>query len=312
MHMLRRNFIKKTLLTLPALTAMPSISFAEIPLKIGLAQWSLHRALKSKKLDNLDFAKTAKEKFDINVVEYVNVFFSDKAKNKDYLNEMKVRSVDVGVKNSLIMVDGEGSLGDSSEKKRIKAIDNHKKWVEAANYIGCNHIRVNAAGNGTEAEVSKFASNSLQKLGDFSKDFAINVIVENHGGYSSDAQWLVNVIENTKRENVGTLPDFGNFCVKSRPNKLSSWGGLSGCAVEYDKYKGVREMLPYAKSVSAKSINFNDQGNSIEIDFYKMMKIVKESGYSDFVSIEYEGTSHSEEEGIMLTKKLMLDAWDEA
>ena len=312
MHMLRRNFIKKTLLTLPALTAMPSISFAEIPLKIGLAQWSLHRALKSKKLDNLDFAKTAKEKFDINVVEYVNVFFSDKAKNKDYLNEMKVRSIDVGVKNSLIMVDGEGSLGDSSEKKRIKAIDNHKKWVEAANYIGCNHIRVNAAGNGTEAEVSKFASNSLQKLGDFSKDFAINVIVENHGGYSSDAQWLVNVIENTKRENVGTLPDFGNFCVKSRPNKLSSWGGLSGCAVEYDKYKGVREMLPYAKSVSAKSINFNDQGNSIEIDFYKMMKIVKESGYSDFVSIEYEGTSHSEEEGIMLTKKLMLDAWDEA
>ena len=312
MHMLRRNFIKKTLLTLPALTAMPSISFAEIPLKIGLAQWSLHRALKSKKLDNLDFAKTAKEKFDINVVEYVNVFFSDKAKNKDYLNEMKVRSIDVGVKNSLIMVDGEGSLGDSSEKKRIKAIDNHKKWVEAANYIGCNHIRVNAAGNGTEAEVSKYASNSLQKLGDFSKDFAINVIVENHGGYSSDAQWLVNVIENTKRENVGTLPDFGNFCVKSRPNKLSSWGGLSGCAVEYDKYKGVREMLPYAKSVSAKSINFNDQGNSIEIDFYKMMKIVKESGYSDFVSIEYEGTSHSEEEGIMLTKKLMLDAWDEA
>ena len=312
MNMLRRNFIKKSLLTLPALTAIPSIGFAEIPLKIGLAQWSLHRALKSKKLDNLDFAKTAKEKFDINVVEYVNVFFSDKAKNKDYLNEMKVRSVDVGVKNSLIMVDGEGSLGDSSEKKRIKAIDNHKKWVEAANYIGCNHIRVNAAGNGTEAEVSKFASNSLQKLGDFSKDFAINVIVENHGGYSSDAQWLVNVIENTKRENVGTLPDFGNFCVKSRPNKLSSWGGLSGCAVEYDKYKGVREMLPYAKSVSAKSINFNDQGNSIEIDFYKMMKIVKESGYSDFVSIEYEGTSHSEEEGIMLTKKLMLDAWDEA
>lgn len=312
MNMLRRNFIKKSLLTLPALTAIPSISFAEIPLKIGLAQWSLHRALKSKKLDNLDFAKTAKEKFDINVVEYVNVFFSDKAKNKDYLNEMKVRSIDVGVKNSLIMVDGEGSLGDSSEKKRIKAIDNHKKWVEAANYIGCNHIRVNAAGNGTEAEVSKYASNSLQKLGDFSKDFAINVIVENHGGYSSDAQWLVNVIENTKRENVGTLPDFGNFCVKSRPNKLSSWGGLSGCAVEYDKYKGVREMLPYAKSVSAKSINFNDQGNSIEIDFYKMMKIVKESGYSDFVSIEYEGTSHSEEEGIMLTKKLMLDAWDEA
>jgi sugar phosphate isomerase/epimerase len=312
MIMIRRSFIKKSLLGIPALTALPSITFAEKPLKIGLAQWSLHRALRSKKLNNLDFAKTAKEKFDIDVVEYVNVFFSDKAKNKEYLNEMKLRSVDIGVKNSLIMVDGEGNLGDLNERKRIKAVDNHKKWVEAANYIGCNHIRVNAAGNGTEEEVSKYASDSLQKLGDFSKDFDINIIVENHGGYSSDAQWLVNVIEKTDRNNVGTLPDFGNFCVKSRPNKLSSWGGLSGCAIEYDKYKGVKEMLPYAKSVSAKSINFDDNGNSIEIDFYKMMKIVKDSDYNDFVSIEYEGTSHSEEEGIMLTKSLMLEAWNKA
>ena len=310
--MLRRNFIKQSLLSVPALSTIPSISFGDTPLKIGLAQWSLHRALRSKKLDNLDFAKTAKEKFDIGVVEYVNVFFSDKVNNKEYLNEMVARSVDIGVKNSLIMIDGEGSLGDSNERKRNKAIDNHKKWIEAANYIGCNHIRVNAAGNGSEDEVSKYASDSLQKLGDFSKDFNINIIVENHGGYSSDAQWLVDVIKNTERKNVGTLPDFGNFCVKSRPNKLSSWGGLSGCAVEYDKYKGVKEMLPYAKSVSAKSINFDDQGSSIEIDFYKMMKIVKQSGYSEYVSIEYEGNSHSEEEGIRLTKKLMLDAWDKA
>ena len=310
--MLRRNFIKQSLLSVPALSTIPSISFGDTPLKIGLAQWSLHRALRSKKLDNLDFAKTAKEKFDISVVEYVNVFFSDKVNNKEYLNEMVARSVDIGVKNSLIMIDGEGNLGDSNERKRNKAIDNHKKWVEAANYIGCNHIRVNAAGNGSEDEVSKYASDSLQKLGDFSKDFKINIIVENHGGYSSDAQWLVGVIKNTERKNVGTLPDFGNFCVKSRPNKLSSWGGLSGCAVEYDKYKGVKEMLPYAKSVSAKSINFDDQGSSIEIDFYKMMKIVKQSGYSEYVSIEYEGNSHSEEEGIRLTKKLMLDAWDKA
>ena len=310
--MLRRNFIKQSLLSVPALSTIPSISFGDTPLKIGLAQWSFHRALRSKKLDNLDFAKTAKEKFDISVVEYVNVFFSDKVNNKEYLNEMVARSVDIGVKNSLIMIDGEGNLGDSNERKRNKAIDNHKKWVEAANYSGCNHIRVNAAGNGSEDEVSKYASDSLQKLGDFSKDFKINIIVENHGGYSSDAQWLVGVIKNTERKNVGTLPDFGNFCVKSRPNKLSSWGGLSGCAVEYDKYKGVKEMLPYAKSVSAKSINFDDQGSSIEIDFYKMMKIVKQSGYSEYVSIEYEGNSHSEEEGIRLTKKLMLDAWDKA
>ena len=157
-----------------------------------------------------------------------------------------------------------------------------------------------------------YATESLQVLGDFSKDYNINIIVENHGGYSSDAKWLVDVIKNTERNNVGSLPDFGNFCIRSKPNRLSSWGGLEGCAVEYDKYKGVRELLPYARSVSAKSLNFDENGNSIEIDFYKMMKIVKDFGYRGYVSVEYGGTSHTEEDGILLTKKLMIDAWNKA
>ena len=210
------------------------------------------------------------------------------------------------------MIDDEGNLGDLNKRKRLNAIDNHKKWVEAAKHIGCEHIRVNAAGNGSEKEVSMHATESLQVLGDFSKDYNINIIVENHGGYSSDAKWLVDVIKNTERNNVGSLPDFGNFCIRSKPNRLSSWGGLEGCAVEYDKYKGVRELLPYARSVSAKSLNFDENGNSIEIDFYKMMKIVKDFGYRGYVSVEYEGTSHTEEDGILLTKKLMIDAWNKA
>ena len=307
--MIRRNFIKKSILAAPLLSSGFSYGFHGVPLNIGLAQWSFHRTIRSGKLKNLDFAKAAKDQFDINVVEFVNQFFFDKAKNKTYLSELRQRSDDIGVKNLLIMIDDEGSLGDTRKQRRYKAIENHKKWVEAAQFIGCNHIRVNAAGNGNEEDVSKYASESLNALGEFSKSYDIDIIVENHGGYSSNAKWLSEVIENAKLNNIGSLPDFGNFCIRSGPKKLSDWGSLNGCAVEYDKYKGVSELLPYARSVSAKSINFNDEGDCIEIDFYKMMSIVKKSNYSGYVSIEYEGTSHSEVEGIMLTKKLMNKAW---
>ncbi len=312
--MLRRTFIQKSLFSLPLISSGSLYSFDKntSDLQIGLAQWSFHRTIRSGKLDNLDFAKTAKEKFDINVVEYVNQFFFNKAKDLSYLSDMKSRAHDVGVKNLLIMIDDEGSLGDSNKNKRNKAIDNHKKWVEAARHLDCDNIRVNAQGDGTELEVSKFASESLSVLGEFASPFDINVIVENHGGYSSNAKWLVGVIKNSGVKNVGTLPDFGNFCVKSKPNQLSDWGGLDGCAVEYDKYLGVEEMLPYARSVSAKSLSFDKDGNSVEIDFYKMMKIIKNFGYNGCISIEYEGTSHSESEGIMLTKKLLQKAWDSA
>ena len=223
---------------------------------------------------------------------------------------MKMRSHDIGVRNLLIMIDDEGNLGESNNKKRNKAVDNHKKWVEAAQFIGCDHIRVNAAGSGSEEEVGRYASESLLSLAEFSKPFGIDIIVENHGGYSSDAKWLENVIRGTSMDNVGSLPDFGNFCIKSQPTQLSDWGALSGCAFEYDKYLGVEELLPYARSVSAKSINFDSNGDCIEIDFYRMMKIVKTFGYKGYVSIEYEGSSHSEKEGILLTKNLMNKAWN--
>ena len=143
-------------------------------------------------------------------------------------------------------------------------------------------------------------------MGQFSKPFNIDIIVENHGGYSSNAKWLVDVIKNTNQTNVGTLPDFGNFCVKSKKNELSDWGSSSeGCDYEYDRYLGVEEMMPFARSVSAKSYEFDDDGNSIEIDYYKMLKIIKEFGYNGYISIEYEGEKYSEYEGILLTKKLL-------
>mgnify|MGYP006148625501 FL=1 len=309
--MYRRKFLKNSTLLLPLFSCGNLYNSFESKLffEIGLAQWSFNRAIKSGEMDNLDFVKVAKEKFDIKVVEYVNQFFFNKAKDKTYLKEMLKISDDLGVKNYLIMIDDEGDLGDTNKQKRLLAIENHKKWVEAANVLGCDNIRVNAQGFGSEVEVAKSATESLSLLGQFSKPFNIDIIVENHGGYSSNAKWLVDVIKNTKQSNVGTLPDFGNFCVKSKVDQLSDWGSSSeGCEYEYDRYLGVEEMMPFARSVSAKSYEFDDDGNSIEIDYYKMLKIIKDFGYNGYISIEYEGEKYSEYEGILLTKKLLEKA----
>lgn len=306
--MLRRDFLKNFALSAPLFSCMNFVKNNDLFFDIGLAQWSFNGALKSGVMNNLDFALVAKEKFNITTVEYVNQFFFDKANDKKYLGEMLKRTEDNGIRNYLIMIDDEGDLGDTDKNKRNLSVDNHKKWVEAAKFLGCDHIRVNAQGYGSEEEVSKNASESLSALGEFSEPYGVDIIVENHGGYSSDANWLVNVIKNTGKKNVGTLPDFGNFCVKKNQN-LSDWGATSDeCSYEYDKYLGVKQMLPYARSISAKSYSFDDNGNSIEIDYYRMLKIIKDSGYNGYISIEYEGDGHSEEEGIKLTQELLVRA----
>jgi len=307
--MKRRDFICKSLIA-GSLISNPIFAYqVQDPFfEIGLAQWSLNKSLKSGKIDNLDFARIAREKFDIGVVEYVNQFFINKAKNKKYLSELLNISEDNGIINNLIMIDSEGNLGDTNKRKRLKAINNHKKWVEAAKFIGCSHIRVNAAGNGSEEEVSKNASESLAVLGEFSEDFGVNVIVENHGGYSSNAKWLVKVIENANRKNIGTLPDFGNFCIQRIEGDLYE----STCVKEYDRYKGIKEMMPKAFAVSAKSNSFNNNGDEIYTDYLKMLKIVKESGYNGYIGVEYEGIEYegkkmNEIDGITATKNLLIN-----
>ncbi len=269
--------------------------------EISLAQWSLHNALFSKKIDNLDFPVIAKKEFGINAVEYVNAFFMDKAKDTNYLNELLKRCSDNGVKNHLIMCDGEGNLGETDETLRLKAVDNHRKWIEAAKYLGCATIRVNAFGVGSREEVQKAAIDGLSRLGEHAAKLDINVIVENHGSYSSDGQWLAGVMKAVGKKNVGTLPDFNNFCVK-RDGK-GQWDGK--CIEEYDRYKGTQEMMPYAKAVSAKSIDFDEEGNCVETDYYRMLKIVKDAGFKGYMGIEYEGVKVDEYEGIRKTKALL-------
>jgi sugar phosphate isomerase/epimerase len=261
------------------------------PFQISLAQWSLHRALFSKQLDNLDFAKVAKNDYGIDAIEYVNQFFKDKAKDTKYLAEMKKRASDLGVKSRLIMIDGEGALGDADQARRIAAVENHYKWVEAAKYLGCFCIRVNAQSSGSYDEQLERAADGLHRLTEFGADHKISVIVENHGGLSSNGQWLASVIKKVNHPRCGTLPDFGNFNL--------------GNGQEYDRYKGVTELMPFAKAVSAKTHDFDEQGNETHTDYKRMMKIVIDAGYHSYVGIEYEGNGLSEPEGIRATKKLL-------
>lgn len=259
--------------------------------KISLAEWSLHNTLLAGKLNNLDFPLKAKKDFGIDIVEYVSVFFDKKEKDPAYLKELKNRTDSEGIQNHLIMVDREGNLGDTDPKARQTAVENHYKWVDAARYLGCRTIRVNAAGAGTADQVKAAAVDGLSKLTEYGKKNKINIIVENHGGYSSDGKWLSNVIKQVDSPFCGTLPDFGNF-------KLSE-------GKEYDKYLGVQELIPFAKGVSAKSYNFNTDGTETEIDYIRMFKIIKAAKWSGIVGIEYEGKGLSEDEGIRKTKALL-------
>lgn len=269
--------------------------------KISLAEWSFHKAIFGQKLDHLDFAAKTKS-LGIDGVEYVNQFFRDKAEDQAYLKQMNQRAADADVKQLLIMVDGEGGLGDLDETKRKEAVEKHYKWVDAAKTLGCHSIRVNAFGKGSREDVASAAISGLGGVSEYAAKEEINVIVENHGSYSSDGSWLSHVMKQVNMDNCGTLPDFGNFCMKREGGAL--WGAK--CIEEYDRYKGVEEMMPFAKAVSAKTHTFDLSGNEIETDYMKMMKIVKDHGFRGFVGIEYEGSELGEEEGIIATRDLLI------
>jgi L-ribulose-5-phosphate 3-epimerase len=286
----RREFLK---------TATSGLAFAAsgVPLRarakfdISLAQWSFHKALRAKQLDNLDFAVKARKDYDIGGVEYVNQFFKDKAKDTAYLGEMKKRADDNGVRSLLIMCDGEGALGDADAARRQVAVENQYRWVEAATFLGCHSIRVNAESRGTWDEQRDRAADGLRRLTEFAAPHRINVIVENHGGLSSNGQWLAATITQVAHPRCGTLPDFGNFRISATE--------------EYDRYKGVAELMPFAKGVSAKSNDFDASGNEANIDYGRMLKIVLDAGYKGFIGIEYEGERLSEAEGVRATLNLL-------
>jgi sugar phosphate isomerase/epimerase len=254
--------------------------------KISCTEYSLHRMIARKELDHLDYAAYVKKNFGIDAVEYWNRPFMTKAKDAKYIAEMRKRSDDAGVKATCILIDGEGNLGDPAEKQRIAAVDKHKKWVEAAKKLGCESIRVNARSKGGYEKELELAADGLRRLSLFAQPLKMAVIVENHGGLSSNGKWLAAVMKKVGLKNCGTLPDFGNFR-------------------EYDRYLGVKELMPYAKLVSAKSHDFDGKGNETRTDYFRMMKIVVDSGYRGYVGIEYEGGRLSEPAGVKATKRLL-------
>ena len=289
--------------------------------QVSLAQWSLHRtffggviedwpavgrtlmespdSVLQGDVDPVDFPAIAAG-YGIDSIELVNTFYFSKANDEAYWSAFKRKCDEAGVTVGLIMCDALGNLGDANPELRHAAVENHYPWVDVAAFLGAHSIRVNAAGEGTPEAVADNAVDGLSMLGEYGASKGINIIVENHGGYSSDGAWLSGVIARVGRDNVGTLPDFGNFCIES---------GSEGCLKEYDRYKGIAELMPYAKGVSAKSLDFDEDGNEVHSDFLRIMKVVRDSGYKGYVGIEYEGSQLSEDEGIKATKALLERAF---
>ncbi len=278
--------------------------------ELSLAQWSLHKKMMSGEIDPIDFAKKAKE-LGFTGLEYVSQLYKKELEKgptpekalQTLLDTLQAKSKQYNVQNLLIMVDGEGDLAVIDEKERNQTVENHKKWVDAAQFLGCHSIRVNLFGTNDPEKWIEVSTDGLGKLSAYAATRGINVIVENHGSLSSDASLLAKVMQNINKPNCGTLPDFGNFCLEREDGKR--WG--SKCIKEYPRYKGIEEMMPFAKGVSAKSYDFDSDGNETTIDYKKMLNIIKKSGYQGYIGVEYEGERLDEIEGIIATRDLLIN-----
>jgi len=307
--MKRRTFIRSSVLGATALAMHPlgAQSAKEKALHISLAQWSLHRSFQDGSLDPVDFAAIAQDTYQLDAVEYVNGFYLKQAGDETFWNNMKDRSANAGVKNLVLMVDDEGDLGDARERTRLKSVENHYKWVHAAKLLGCPTMRVNAFGDPDRETYRQAIIDGMSRLAAYAAKEDIHIVIENHGLFSSDAALIAGIIREVNMPNFGSFPDFGNWCLSAK------WGTTQGeCDRVYDRYQGVSELLPYARAVSAKSYNFNDKGEDTKIDYYRMMKLVKDSEYTGYIGIEYEGMEKSEHEGILITRELMTKAWNMA
>lgn len=272
--------------------------------KLSLAQWSLHKTFNDNGVSPFEFAKMAKE-MGFEGLEYVSGLYAKQIEALGFdktIDSLNTLSEINGMHNVLIMIDGEGDLADPSEEVRNKAVENHKKWVDAAQKLGCHSIRVNTFGTNDPEIWKESVVDGLRKLSEYAATKNINVLCENHGWLSSDVPKLMKAIQTVNMANCGTLPDFGNWCVKRKEG--STWGE---CEEVYpDKYEGIKMMLTAAKAVSAKSYDFDENGNETTLDYPRIIQLVKDSGYTGFIGVEYEGERLGENKGIQATKNLLL------
>jgi sugar phosphate isomerase/epimerase len=278
-YMNRRDFVKLGAAAASALPFMERDALGAMfwkgePFKISLAEWSLNRSIKSGKLTNLDFPLLAKKEFGIDCIEFVDQFFADKGKDRKYLQRLKAACDDNGLRVNLIMVDTNGKLGAADKKERATAVENTYQWIDATKFLGGGTVRVNAHGDGNADELRSHVAESCAKLADYAAKQAdkgqpgINLCIENHGNLSSDPEWLISLVKAVNKPNFGTLPDFGNF-----PDELNH-------------YDAVEKLMPYAKAVSAKTRRFSDYGMVEDVDLFRMMRVVRDGGYSGYVGIE--------------------------
>ena len=289
----RRQFLSKlsttSLLALvPDFVHSQDLSAGDTWLKVSLQQYSFRSMLvgKSPELSTLDYPKFAVENFGINALEYFNGFFEDRSGDQKYFNELRQRCDDLGVENQLMLCRNKRAIDDADSSIRAAAAKDYLPWLEASHTLGCHSIRVDCRSVGDADEVLKQAVDGLHRICDLAKPYGIDIIVENHGNHSSNGKWLASLMRQANRENLGTLPDFGNFH-------------------EYDRYKGVRETLPWARVVCAKIHEFTPEGQAANTDFLKMIRIIKDSGYEGYIAIEYEGEKPSPVEGVRLAQQLI-------
>lgn len=312
----RRSFIKKAVLGAAAVSVPSYATYASnilstensiSELKISLAQWSLNKAFFEGELDPVNFASIAKNQYDIHAIEYVNAFYKELGNDEKFWHQMKQNADKEDVKSLLIMVDDEGDLGNPKDSKRKTAVENHYKWINAAKILGCHSIRVNAFGKADMATLSVTLADGLSSLSAYGQKEGVNVLIENHGLHTSNASFIVDIIKKVNNPYLGTLPDFGNWCLNKE------WGSTQNnvCNNVYDRYKGLKEFLPYAKGVSAKSYDFDIDGNETIMDYSRLLKTVKESDFEGYIGIEYEGERLSPPEGIKATKTLIDKTWKE-
>ena len=283
----RRGFLGKSLaigaagLVAPALMKMSKVQAAPRIIKddISIAQWALVEEIRSGKWKTLDFPKIAREDFNINGIEFVNTLFE--VPHFSYLKKLKQNAEDFGVTMVLIMVDDEGETCTQSKEERKQTVINHQKWIDIAHFLGCHAIRTNCRGpeNAPEEEALKWAAETYNMMLEYAIQANISILIENHGGFSNDPDWMVALMKEVNSLYFGTYPD---------------WRGPSD---SFDNYEYLQKTLPYAGGTSYR----NQPTEEITA---KMIKLCKETGYRGWYGIESSGREEIKKGKELLKKYL--------
>ena len=278
----RRDFIEKTALLSATGLIAPALALKSKTMTsrmtyddISLAQWALVQEIRDGKWKNLDFPRVAREDFGLNGIEFVNTLFEVPTAN--YLNQLKKNADDHGVEMVLIMVDHEGDGCEPTAELRKQFVINHRKWIDIAQYLGCKSIRTNCRGpeNVDKDEALKWAAESYHMLLEHAMEAGIGVSIENHGGVSNDADWMVSLLKEVNNLYFGSYPD---------------WRSPTD---DFDNINYLEKMLLWALGMSYRN-------QPTEAGSAKMIKMCHDAGYRGWYGIESSGR-----EAIMQGKELL-------